>query len=113
MDGYNGLSGNIALHLNLVVSAPAVPTNIVATQGTLPDRVRISWTPPTGATGFEVYRGTTNNSATAVKITTADVTGSVFDDLTALAGTPYFYWVKAKNVGGTSGFSAVAAGNRP
>ena len=112
VDGYNGLSGNVALHLNLVVPVPAAPTNIAATQGTLPDRVRITWTPPAGATGFEVYRGTTNNSAAAVKITTADVTGSIFDDLTALAGTSYFYWIKAKNVGGTSGFSAVALGNR-
>ncbi len=112
VDGYNGLSGNVALHLNLVIPVPAAPTNVVATQGTLPDRVRITWAPPTGATGFEVYRGTTNNSAAALKITAADVTGSFFDDLTALSGSPYFYWVKAKNFGGTSGFSAGVSGNR-
>ena len=87
--------------------------SVPATKGTLLDRVRITWTAPAGATGYEVYRSTTNNSATAVKITATDVTGSLFDDLTAVSGTTYYYWIKAKNTGGASGFSAVASGFRP
>lgn len=113
VDGYNGLTGTITLHLNLVVAAPAAPTSVAATKGTLLDRVRITWTAPAGATGYEVYRSTTNNTATAVKITAMDVTGSIFEDLTAISGTTYYYWIKAKNTGGTSGFSAVASGFRP
>ena len=113
VDGYNALAGNITLHVNLTVPVPAVPTNVTATKGTVSDRVHITWTIPTGATGFEVYRSTTNNSSTAVKITTTDATGSFFDDLTAVSGTTYFYWVKAKNSSGTSGFSVVASGYRP
>lgn len=113
VDGYNGATGTITLHLNLVVAPPTVPTSVAATKGTLLDRVRITWTAPTGATGYEVYRSTTNNTATAVKITAMDVTGSIFEDLTAISGTTYYYWIKAKNTGGTSGFSAVAAGFRP
>ena len=112
VDGYNGLTGTIVLHLNLVVAPPAVPIGVVATQGTLLDRVRISWTASAGATGYEVYRGTTNNSATAIKITATDVVGSIFDDLTAISGTTYFYWIKAKSAGGASGFSGVASGYR-
>ncbi len=113
VDGYNALAGNITLHVNLTVPVPTVPTNVTATKGTVSDRVHITWTIPTGATGFEVYRSTMNNSGTAVKITTTDATGSFFDDLTAASGTTYYYWVKAKNSSGTSGFSAAASGYRP
>ena len=94
-------------------AVPAAPTAVAATQGTLPDRVRITWTAPTGATGFEVWRSTTNDSSTAARITTTDVTGSLFDDTTAVSGQTYFYWVKSKNAGGTSGFSLSTSGYRP
>ena len=104
---------NAAGQLAGPLSSPSAPTSVAATQGTLSDRVRLTWTASPGATGYQVYRSTTNNSATATLLNGTDVTGTLFDDLTAVSGTTYFYWVKADNAAGTSGFSAVASGSRP
>jgi hypothetical protein len=112
VDGYNGLSGNITLQVNLAVAAPGAPASVAASNATFTDRVRITWAASLGATGYQVWRSTTNNSSSAILLTSTDVTGTLFDDLTAVSGTTYFYWIKAKNTGGVSGFSAVASGKR-
>lgn len=52
------------------------PTNVSATKGTLTDRVTITWTQPSGATGFYVYRGVTNISGLLGTVGT-------YDDMTA------------------------------
>jgi hypothetical protein len=112
VDGYNGASGQIALHLNLASTAPAAPTGVAATDGAYTDRVRITWTASTGATGYEVWRGTSSSSGSATKISTADVTTTAYDDTSATSGTTYYYWVKANNAAGTSPFSASNTGYR-
>jgi len=40
------------------VSPPSVPTGVSATNGTYADRVRVTWTAPSGATYYQVYRNT-------------------------------------------------------
>jgi hypothetical protein len=112
VDGFNGAAGNIALHLNLAPNAPAAPTAVAASDGAFADRVRVTWTAPAGATAYEVWRNTSNSTTSAVTISAADITGTTYDDTTAIAGTTYYYWVKAKNAGGTSGFSASNTGFR-
>ena len=59
-----------------------------------------------------MYRSTTNDSGDAVKINGSDVTGTSYNDTTAVAGTTYYYWVKARNLAGTSGWSLSNAGTR-
>ena len=81
----------------------AAPTNVIATDGTYSDKVQISWTNVIGATSYKVFRNTTNNTATAAQIGTATV--SPYNDTTAVVGTTYYYWVKATNTSGDSGFS--------
>ena len=112
VDGYNGASGTISLHLNFALAKPAAPTNVAATNGTLTDRVRVIWTPTPGATGYQVWRGTVNQSSTALQITSADISATLFDDTTAVSGIQYFYWIKATNSAGASGFSGSASGKR-
>jgi hypothetical protein len=92
----NGDSGYLA------VTPPIPPTDVSATDGTYTDRVQVSWV-DNGATSYEIWRNTSDNSGLASKI--ADDTASPYDDTNAVAGTTYWYWVKAKNSGGTSGFS--------
>jgi hypothetical protein len=111
VDGAGGATGNITLHLNPAV-IPSAPTAVTASKGTFTDHVHITWTALSGATAFEVWRSTTNSSSAATKISTTDVATTAYDDLTAISGVTYYYFVKAKNAAGTSAFSASAQGYR-
>jgi fibronectin type 3 domain-containing protein len=92
------------------VAIPPVPTGVSATDGTYSDKVRVTWSVSSGATAYEVWRGTSSSSSSASKI--GDPTSTTFDDTTATPGTTYYYWVKAKNTAGTSGFSGSNTGYR-
>jgi len=91
-------------------SVPAAPTGVTASDGAFCDRVQVTWNAVSGATGYQIWRNTVNNSATATQIGTA--AASPFDDTTAVAGTTYFYWVRATGACGTSAFSASDSGSR-
>ncbi len=92
-----------------VINVPAFPIGVKASKGAFTDRVRVTWTAVASATAYEVYRNTANSSASAVKLA-PDAIDSPFDDSTAVIGTVYYYWVKAKNGGGSSPFSAYDSG---
>ena len=91
-------------------SPPAAPTGVSASDGTWSDRVRILWNASAGATSYHVYRNTTNDSNTATDL--GYVTGTGADDMSAVAGTTYYYWVKAFNSLGGSPFSSPDTGFR-
>lgn len=93
-----------------VYAAPLPPLNVAATDGTDPDKVRITWKAAASATSYEVWRGTANASSSASKLVTK--TSLSHDDTTAVPGTTYYYWVKARNNSGASGFSASNIGFR-
>jgi fibronectin type 3 domain-containing protein len=78
--------------------APSPPTSLAATAGT--DQVGLTWTGSTGATSYEVFRGTSAGaeSGTALATTTA----ATYIDTSAVAGTPYYYKVEACDAGGCS-----------
>jgi fibronectin type 3 domain-containing protein len=88
----------------------APPTSIAATDGTYPDKVRVSWGAVSGATSYELWRSAANNSSRASHIDTA--TASPYDDTSAVSGTTYYYWLKAVNTAGPSAFSTSDAGYR-
>lgn len=70
------------------------PINVSATDDTYTDKVRISWDGVTDATDYQVFRAdTSGGSKTAVSQWQS---GTSFDDTTAVAGTTYYYWVKAR-----------------
>lgn len=79
------------------------PTGVSASDGTYTDKVRVTWTAGIGATAYEVWRGTTNVSASAAKI--GDATGTTYNDTGATADVLYYYWVKGKIATQTSAFS--------
>ena len=74
-------------------SALAAPTGLNASDGTYPDKVRLTWNPVPGAQGYVVLRSSTNLSSTAVDFPSVSTTQ--FDDTTATVGAPYYYWVRA------------------
>ena len=96
-----------------ICSTPAAPTNVSASDGTY-DFVYLTWTLPSGEpfplSHLEIWRNTTNNSATATRIED-HWSSSNYYDATASVGTTYYYWLKVANTcGGLSGFSASDSG---
>ena len=79
-------------------------TTLNVTRGSYPDRNRVSWNSIIGAKQYEVYRSLSSDPDTAVlHITIPNAT--IYDDLDVIQNTPYYYWVKAKNLYTTSAFS--------
>ncbi len=93
------------------VAIPPPPTGIEATDGTILGKVRLSWNPVLGATRYEIWRSTANSPAGA-SVIASNVTTALYWDLSAEPATNYYYWIKAANHAGTSGFSAADAGAR-
>jgi hypothetical protein len=90
---------------------PPAPSNVQASDGTYTDRVRITWIASTWADSYRIYRAT-STSRRATKVAIGTTTEPTYDDTTASAGRTYYYWVKASNSYGESGFSAYDSGYR-
>ena len=80
------------------VAAPGIPTGLTATAGV--GQVTVSWTAVTGATSYQLYRGT---------LLVSSPTTTSFVDTSLTAGTAVSYTVKAVNAGGVSAASAAAS----
>jgi Metallo-peptidase family M12B Reprolysin-like len=89
---------------------PAVPVDVSASDLTNCDQIDLSWTAASDATGYEVWRNTINDSVSAVSI--AAPSGTTYADVSALPGTPYFYFVGATNSCGPGALSASDPGER-
>lgn len=95
------------------------PTGITATDGTFSDRVRVTWnavSPPSGVdavTQYKIYRASSDivNPNSSVLIGTVDAPTLTYDDLTAIVGTTYNYWVVATNGTQISAYGGPNAGN--
>lgn len=95
---------------------PSAPSNVSASDGTMADRVRVTWNPANGATSYRVYRGTTNNFANALFL--GETASTKFDDYGAspaalassggcggsstLQFTSHYYWVVTQSPCATS-----------
>ncbi|MBI2440095.1 MAG: hypothetical protein HYV35_01865 [Lentisphaerae bacterium] len=90
-------------------AAPAAPTGVAASDGTFTDKVLITWQPSQNATNYEVWRGTASNQ---LSMLSGLVTATNYADTTAVAGTIYYYGVKARSAGGTSALSSIDSGWR-
>ncbi len=89
-------------------SVPA-PATVAAADGASCSTVSVTWSSVSGATSYQIWRNTVNNSGTATQIATD--TASPYSDATAVIGTGYFYWIKSVGPCGASAFSAGDAGS--
>ncbi|MBC7317964.1 hypothetical protein H5T57_01740, partial [Candidatus Bipolaricaulota bacterium] len=59
------------------VSQPAAPQNVQASDGTFSDRVRVTWSPVSGAARYEVHRATSQDGTYELR---GETTGTSYDD---------------------------------
>jgi hypothetical protein len=95
-----------------VAPPPAAPTDVTASEGTIPHHVAITWNAVSGATAYQVYRSTVNDFSNATKIAGA-LTSPSYNDTTAAPGIAHFYWVRARNAGGPGPAGGPATGYVP
>jgi alpha-tubulin suppressor-like RCC1 family protein len=94
------------------LAAPAAPVWKPAEDGEA-KTVALDWQPVVGASGYEIYRSRVNDPATAQLIGRVSSNALFFDEiLDADIGTDFFYWLKAVNSAGASGFSPVVTRSR-
>ena len=105
----NGLSIFSVADIGYATNMPP-PTGVLASDGTFSDKVRVTWNGVDEATSYEVWRNTSSDNVGASKI--LDVANTWSDDTSAVVGTMYYYWVKAKNATQTSAFSDSNSGIR-
>jgi fibronectin type 3 domain-containing protein len=88
------------------IGAPPAPAGLSATAGNA--QISLSWGAASGATSYNVYRGTTagGESTTAVA---SGLTGTTYNNTGLTNGTTYYYKVRAVNASGTSGYSNEAS----
>ena len=81
---------------------PSAPTGVTATALSL-SSISVSWNSVSGATSYDVYyeigSSTTKNFA-------ANVTGTAYTHTGLQPNTTYYYYIKAKNSAGESGYSS-------
>jgi hypothetical protein len=85
-------------------TAPAAPTNLTATAGNA--QVALTWGPSSGASSYNLYRGTSSGSETLIA---TGIAGTSYTDTGRTNGDNYYYEVTAVNSVGESGFSNEAS----
>ena len=106
----DGVTKDATWGFYVTIAAPSAPTGVTATQGAETSCVRVNWTAPSGATEYAVYRAVASNSKNAQYL--ENVTVAKYNDMSAVPGVDYWYFVKAKNSSGASGYSIGASGWR-
>ena len=77
----------------------AAPSNLTVTS-TAP--ITLSWTGSTGATSYNIYRGTASGVLSTKTLLASNVTVTTYTDTSVTAGTIYYYQVTAVNASGES-----------
>jgi hypothetical protein len=99
-------SNGATITVTAAQSAPAAPTQLVATAGNT--QVALSWTAGSGAASYNLYRGTAAGGEGTTPVATG-ITTVTHTDTGLTNGTTYFYKVAAVNPGGTSPLSNQAS----
>lgn len=89
---------------------PAQPTIYSISDNLYTDRIQLAWSAVDFASGYEIFRGTSDEigEATSLGVVTGATT---FSDTTAEAGIRYYYWIHSQNNIGNS-IPATGSGSR-
>jgi hypothetical protein len=86
----------------------AAPIGVLANNGATPTDLVVSWDAVSGATSYNIWRNSTDNSSTATDIAPG-LTGTSYDDKSVTTGNTYYYWVTAAVGATVSSFSGEAS----
>jgi fibronectin type 3 domain-containing protein len=101
--GWGSFNGaNLLASLSSVTSKPSTPTGLTATAGD--GSVALKWNASTGASSYNVYRGTTHGGEGATPMVTG-ITSTSYTDNNVTNGVTYYYQVSATNSNGDSALS--------
>ena len=89
------------------LTKPYPPLSVSLTPGS--QQLSVSWLAVSGATSYQLWFSTSNNSSTAQQ-TGGAITNLSYNITGLINGVTYYVWVKAKNSLGVSDFSQVAVG---
>ena len=93
------------------MALPSAPTGVAASDGTLSGSVQVTWNPADGVISYDIYRADMPAwTGTAPKRIATSVSGTSYDDTSAVFGNRYYYWVKSRNSEGISKYSNFDAG---
>jgi uncharacterized delta-60 repeat protein len=104
------ISGTLGQNSVDLIVQPAGVTGLSATDRTLRDRIRVSWTAAAGALAYEVWRNTSDSSASATRL--GESASASFDDANVTPNRRYYYWVRARHAAGMSALSSSVSGRR-
>lgn len=91
-----------------IANLPSAPAAVSASQGTFSNRIEVTWSAASGATGYDLWRSYSTNSAAQIA---TNLTMLIYADYNVTNGIYYYYKLKARNSYGTStNFSQSAAG---
>jgi endoglucanase Acf2 len=99
-------SGTLQASANVTIltQLPA-PTNLTAAAANNYTEIDLAWHPSSGATGYNVYRGTSPGGEATTPLNSTPITGTTFHDTAVAPQVTYFYTVKAVSSGGMSAAS--------
>ncbi len=92
-----------------VIAAPLAPANAVASDGDYFNRILVSWSESTNASGYNVWRNTIDDFSGSEKINMELVATNMYSDTDPGLGETCYYWISATNASGSSGFSKPSA----
>lgn len=87
-----------------LVTTPAAPAGLLSSGSS--KAITLRWLPSFGATGYDLLRSTTSGSGYTALASNLSAASTSYVDTTAVAGTTWYYVVRAKNSVGTSGNSS-------
>lgn len=92
---------------NIVSVVPFPPVAPIITFSTAVSyrQIDLQWNNVLNETSYTLFRNTDNNSNTASNITGLPADQTNYNDMGLTTYTSYFYWIKAYNISGASGFS--------
>ncbi|MBN1898282.1 MAG: hypothetical protein JW827_05865 [Spirochaetes bacterium] len=107
--GFGPFSSTRIIKINTTVPSPPATPGWINAQAISDCQIDLIWQNIDNETAFTLFRNAVNQSNTANRVTGTSVNITNYSDTGLTPLTKYYYWIKAYNSAGHSGFSSVAS----